>query len=407
VRAHSQRGFVLVTTILATVALLSFCGLAIDVGYLFLVKTRMQTAADAAALGAVQELRASGASGVVSAAKGDAAANGFTDGMNSVAVTVNRPPQGGYYMSDPTAVEVVVTQNAPTFFMQVLGFTSMRVTARAVARQGPGSNCVYSLNPTANKALWQTGSGEFVSPCGIYVNSSDSKAFYFSGSGSIEAEIDIVGSYYQGGSGSVSPAPISGVPRPPVIDPLASRALPSIPGNCDYNNRSVSGIATLDPGVYCGGLSITGSGAITFNPGLYIINGGGLSVSGSGSVSGNGVTIYDTADGSHTYKGIQISGSGEITLSAPSSGPYESLLLIGDRTRASSLGSSVTGSGNLHIDGVIYLPREELAFAGSSGSRYQVLIADTLKITGSAQLNNDYSGLSSGAPIRGSGVVSE
>ena len=68
------------------------------------------------------------------------------------------------------------------------------------------------------------------------------------------------------------------------------------------------------PGVYCGGLSITGSGPSLSAPGLYIMNGGGLSVAGSGSVTGTGITIYDTADGSHTYKGIQISGSGTITL---------------------------------------------------------------------------------------------
>ena len=48
--------------------------------------------------------------------------------------------------------------------MQVLGFSSMKVTARAVARQAAGSTCVYTLNPTASKALWATGTTDLVSP---------------------------------------------------------------------------------------------------------------------------------------------------------------------------------------------------------------------------------------------------
>ena len=128
-----QRGFVFVATILSTVTLLSFCGLAIDVGYLFLVKTRMQTAADAAALGGVQELRTNGSGGLVAAAKADSAVNGFTDGLKGVTITVNRPPLSGYYTSDPTAVEVVVAQNSPHFLHAGAG---LRLHAGARASGG-------------------------------------------------------------------------------------------------------------------------------------------------------------------------------------------------------------------------------------------------------------------------------
>ena len=58
-----SRGFILITMVASVVVILSIIGLAIDTGHLQLVKVRMQTAADAAALGAVQELRASGAAG--------------------------------------------------------------------------------------------------------------------------------------------------------------------------------------------------------------------------------------------------------------------------------------------------------------------------------------------------------
>src|ERR1035438_9020124 len=105
----SQRGFVVVTMLVSMVALLAFLGLGIDVGYEEYVKTRMQTAADAAAVGGAQELRASGSTNLIAAAKGDAAANGFTDGANGVAITVNNPPATGYSTANSTAVEVLIS----------------------------------------------------------------------------------------------------------------------------------------------------------------------------------------------------------------------------------------------------------------------------------------------------------
>src|SRR3954454_7383144 len=96
-------GFILVTMVAAIVVVLSIIGLAIDTGHLQLVKVRMQTAADAAALGAVQELRANGAANIIPAARADAAANGFADGQSAVTVTVRTPPLSGYYTADSTA----------------------------------------------------------------------------------------------------------------------------------------------------------------------------------------------------------------------------------------------------------------------------------------------------------------
>ena len=79
-RRRRSRGFVLITMVASMVVILSIVGLAIDTGHLQLVKVRMQTAADAAAIGAVQELKLHGPTNVTASGKADAAANGFTDG---------------------------------------------------------------------------------------------------------------------------------------------------------------------------------------------------------------------------------------------------------------------------------------------------------------------------------------
>ena len=127
----------LVNIAVSATVLLAIVGLAIDTGYLQFVKTRMQAAADAAAVGGAQEIKLNGAANVVAASMADAALNGFTNGVNSVGVIVNNPPASGSYTSSPTAVEVIVSQNVGTLFMQLLGFASVDVRARAVARRAP------------------------------------------------------------------------------------------------------------------------------------------------------------------------------------------------------------------------------------------------------------------------------
>jgi len=55
-RRHRQRGSVIITVCLLTLFLLGFIGFALDFGRLFIVKTELQTAMDACALAAAQEL---------------------------------------------------------------------------------------------------------------------------------------------------------------------------------------------------------------------------------------------------------------------------------------------------------------------------------------------------------------
>lgn len=55
-RQHRQRGAVIITVCLLTLFLLGFIGFALDFGRLFIVKTELQTAMDACALAAAQEL---------------------------------------------------------------------------------------------------------------------------------------------------------------------------------------------------------------------------------------------------------------------------------------------------------------------------------------------------------------
>src|SRR5262249_30353480 len=149
-------------------------------------RRRAQTAADAAALAGAEQLWRAGTTQVVSAANSAAAANGFTNapGPKGTTVTVNNPPTSGYYTSDSSYVEAIISQDRPTLFMGVLGLSTGRASARAVAGVQASPNCVYALSPTG-KGITLGGSGSTLSAaCGLVVDSSDSPALD-AGSGSV------------------------------------------------------------------------------------------------------------------------------------------------------------------------------------------------------------------------------
>jgi hypothetical protein len=263
---------------------------------------------------------------------------------------------------------------------------------------------VYILNMSTDRALWQTGSGDLESACGVWVNSSDPKAIYQTAGAIVNtgsASTHLVGGYYQTGSSSITPLPVAATP---VSDPLAGRTLPTLatPAVCNFTNYTTSGPATLAPGTYCGGISITGTGGATLNSGLYVMDGGGFNITGSGAINGSNVTILLASDASHSYKGLSLNGSGTLTLTAPTSGANEALLFVGSRTTASPLGSTVTGTTTTVLNGVIYMPQEALTYTGGSNlTNYTTIICDTLKMTGLTYFKSNYGSLSSGNPIGG------
>ena len=393
--------------VVSMAALLACIGLAIDAGYLELVKTRMQAAADAAALGGVQEIKQNGAAHAPDAAKSDASLNGFTDGRNSVTVTVNNPPVSGYYTADRTAVEVLISQNAGTLFMSLLGFSSSKVRARSVARQGSGADCLYTLDPSAHSAFDISGGATLTVNCGIMVDSNSDRALTASGGAVVNAtSIDVAGNYTSSGGAVLSPAPVTGAS--PESDPLAYLTPPNA-GACSENNWSVSGGASVSigPGVYCGGITISGGSSVTLTAGTYILLGGGLSISGGSSLSGTGVTFYDTADKKHGYSGISVSGGTTIHLSAPTTGDLAGILFFQDPSLASPASSSFTGGDSTVLNGALYFPTSDVSYSGGAASNYTILVAKTVKITGGSTLNSNYSALPGGSPVRGNAVVSE
>ena len=414
-----DEGQALVLTALALVVLVLMAGLGVDVGYLRYQKQQMQKAADAGALAGATALAYNG--NWNAAAIADVNANGFSatrsDGTSTgVTITVAKPWEGSFAGQDGY-VEVSVTQPQPTFFMRVLpGHDTVAVRSWAVASAlAPGSFCIIAMDPTDPGSFSVNGGVTIGSTCGIYVNSSHlTSALTKSGvNGTIKASyIGIVGGCSVSGGICAPPEvvsdlssgqkPVTGIA--PIKDPLANVPPPTYNPACDYTNYSTNGSAALSPGTYCGGITIHGTGTVTFASGTYALLGGGFTVTGSPILTGTGVTFYNTYNGSHPYGGITMAGLPKVTLSAPTTGPLAGMLFFQDRSvPVGSPVSNFKGSSAQGYTGSIYFPTTEITFEGTPAlaSTATILLGYQLHFKGNTSIEN-YTYLSTGGgPIHG------
>jgi hypothetical protein len=170
----------------------------------------------------------------------------------------------------------------------------------------------------------------------------------------------------------------------------------------------------LNPGTYCGGITISGA-TVTFNPGLYIIT-GGINWNSSSHVSGSGVTLFFTQGGGSAYGQVTISGGVVVNLTAPndaSSGGIPGILMFADRSWVNT-GQEVNfnGASTTTMQGVLYFPHLGVIFSASANisGNYFGLVADNITINGGATLTvpvPNYSTLTTGSPFQKGVVLAE
>ncbi len=403
-RGGRARGQVMVLICVSLIAIVGMIAVVTDFSFMQHQRNMMQTAADSAAMAASAELSYGD---LVAAGKADAASNGYTDGASSVTVTINNPPTSGPNTSKATYVEAIVSKPEPTYFLRVLGVSTMTVSARAVAYQGSGANCIYVLDPTASGALSANGNASVQTSCGLLVDSSSSSAITAVGSVTINAPtIGIVGNYTATGNVSLTPTPKTGVIA--ASDPLAYVPAPTV-GSCAHTNFSLSGTSgsassplQLYAGTYCGGIAVHGNAWLYFNAGTYVLAGGGMVISANTTMTGTGITFYNTT-GTGGYGAITLNGNTQANLSAPTSGPLTGILFFQDRSIPSTgAGSTITGSSSSTFDGGVYFSTTPLTFGGNSSTNgYSIVVADKLTVSGNSSVGSNYSSLTGGSPIRG------
>jgi hypothetical protein len=344
----------------------------------------MQGAADAAALSAVisnttgDALRLQG--------KSVAAAQGFADGINGVSVTINTPPLSGTYTGRTGAVETIILQPQQPAIAQFFSSATINIRARAVAIQNRAGACLLALNTSSKGAITLQGtSAVSLSGCDAVSNSADKEAIYVGGASRLTlASASAVGGITNVNNISAQNGIWNGAIAAP--DPYADRSFPNYAG-CTQAYKG--GNATLQPGVYCGGISLSAGAKVTLQPGIYYLDRSDLKIAGNASLSGTGVTLVFTSSTGRNYGSASISSNAVVNLSAPNSGPTAGIVLFGDRGMPKGTSFKINGGGTQQWTGAIYLPKAELTYAGGAtgGSGCTQIIADTINFTGNSNLS--------------------
>ncbi len=392
-----EAGQALVLAAMGLTLFILAAGLGIDMGFLRYQKRLQQSAADSAAIAGAAEIPFSGCStGSCPGATTDSASNGFSDGVNNVTVTVYSPPNDGPHAGVAGYVEVLVTKIQPTFFVKIAGVNSATVTARAVAYlSGNFQNCMYALG-TGNRGITNSGGNVSAPNCGIISNHNLHNYRRWEHHGPRNWRRGIC-------EWRQSPHhPKTGIV--PAADPLSYLQPPATGGCLPGGAGNVNGTTPviLNPGNYCGGISIKGAQNVTLNPGTYTITGGGLAFSGTGTVSGTGVTLYVGASGGT----VSLSGAQTVNLSAPTTGADAGILFYQDPGNTSP--ATITGTSNSKFEGAFYFPSAKLTIdATGNNAAYTIAVAKTLQLGGASALNfpSDFSSLPNGSPIKNAVLV--
>jgi Flp pilus assembly protein TadG len=388
-------GSTVVVFALSVPILVVAAGMAVDYSLASATRTKMQGVADSAATASARELQL---------ARSDAtritaiATNVVNASLQNVSITVNVDFQA-------MTVNVVIQKQHAPVTGTLLSNQPIQLTASATAKMsGSMPLCMLALNSSSSETISLQDSAVMNAPgCLVQTNSNNKFAMDSHDSAVLKAGmICSAGGTLKFVSSNFSPAPTTDCPVLP--DPLNSRAPPSV-GACNYTNTVVDGLSqTLQPGVYCGGLTVTNNANVNMAPGIFTITGGPLVVSGGSTLTGTYVGIYLSGANAN----LTFDADTTISLSAPTSGQLAGILIYDDPSGAAA--PAITPPSGLvcnsmakkaqysvsprqhqiysnnaqTLTGTIYMPKGEVLIDASKPianySAYTVLVVDQLHL---------------------------
>lgn len=371
----NESGQALVLVALSMAVLMGFMALAIDVGLLFRSRRNLQIAADAAATAAAVNYLYYGN---VSSAKTAAIAAAAANGVSIVDNDIHTPPLYGPYTGATAGsyFEVIPQQAVGTTFMGVITHTNtMKVAARAVAgTPTAGKACIY-ITGTGAGVFDMQGNATINAPgCGVYVNSNNSGAVSITGgSASVNAAyFDITAPTYTG----KSTAPTNPTPNsPPQSDPLGDIAGPNpnptppattdCPTGASGNTVTVAAVISTTPLPVLNGITCFSSANVNLSADLP---GGRIYVFENGVKIGASITVGSSTNGAtlDIYQGSFNQANPQLTVYAPTSGPYNGIAIMQPAGNANQLQVQF-GSGGQTLDGMIYAPGAQVYLQDHGG----------------------------------------
>ncbi len=413
---NRRRGVALIWVVITLLMLVGFAGLALDTGFILLVRNQLQNATDASALAGVRVVR-DGAVDARLAAVGiglanDAAKAPVQLAMNDANAADGDIVIGRYHRGDdlftptldwPNAVKVVARRTdtslggpLPIIFGRVFGVDTVNLTTPAIAMIGGGTGGgIIALCPDCECSLRVNGTVSVdVDGAPIHVNSNAECAVCTSGSALIvdapSLEVHPDGGVCTNGNPTIPDI----VESPPIPDPLACLPPPTWSPANDLGTVELTGGETLNlvPGFYSGGISVN-NGVCNLASGIYVLDGPGLYIRG-GIFTAEEVMFYVTGTGV-----VDIAGNGETTVTPHQNGLYEGVSIFqargpgGDFAENGQCGESrIIGTSLLDLQGTLYFPCAPLEVGGTGDGFGNQLIAWTMWIDGTGDLTIHYDG---------------
>ncbi len=430
----NRRGNVAIISALMLPLMLCFVGGGVDFFRWNTERVNLKELADTLATrGAREFLLANASAEQVHAVIDNVLESGFAEsyGFQSVQSSVSVDPA-----ESTVTVRLVTPPGGGLILTNYMPFMADHdITSTAVAMGGMNV-CVVALDANAQGAVSATTNSKLLAEdCSIMSNSTSIQGVVSSGFSKIEAGMICSSGGAYGNAHNYSPAPT--LDCPVYDDPLSERTAPAV-GVCDeidaaygegvedviaaasdVSTNLIAGAAeglgggrvngltqgvsdigetgvttyTLDPGVYCGGLTIGALADVELNPGLYVIKDGPLNVGLGGKLTGENVSFYLVGDVSTFYFGPEAA----ISLTAPNTGPLAGILFFEDRNAPADRKHYILSDDARILLGTFYLSRGVLAVASllpvADQSAYTAIVAKKLQMMGNPTLvlNADYS----------------
>jgi len=378
--------------------IVAIVAMGMDGGRMMEERRAVQAATDAAALAAANDLYANyqqnqgtDPGGTASAAaRASAQANGYANDGRSSVVTVNTPPLSGPFAGKTGYAEIVIQSNLPGTFSAIFTRNPLCVRSRAVTSGRPQNIGVILLQPSGTALSMSGNASVQVVKAPIVVNSNSSLAYSLSGTGTVSAHHHDVAAAILAQSAQIVGPMNNGVQ--PAPDPLRSLTPPSAAAYPVASTNSLTAAATsgssaasLQPGVYNGGIAVGGNSSVTLAPGVYILNGGGLQVGGNASLTGDQVLLYNT--GGPSAGSINICDNANVRLTPPTSGPHQGICIYQDQGLCNAM--NVATNGNIQITGTVYAPSATVQISCNSGQSDNIMgggfVVSNMQVSGNGQ----------------------
>ncbi|BCM82878.1 TadE/TadG family type IV pilus assembly protein [Methylobacterium indicum] len=335
--ARDRSGAFLIAFAVALPVLMGAVSAAVEYSRLLYRKAQLQSAADAGVLAGANMLKLANAddASVVSITRQaiEAQARTPADRRSLVSAEVG---------DRRSSVSTVIEETVPSLMGKLLSLPSTTIMVRATAQLvGSFRLCLLALDNSAKGALDLEKRAQVTAEgCTLYSNSRSPSGIQGKDSATARALSICSAGGFDGSKALFTPAPITDCT--PIDDPLKDRPLPSPSYDCVILSPSanpsgkrpsgppniVTGVVTLDPGTYCGGLRITETASVTLRPGTYVMQDGPLIVDKTANLTGQGVALYFTGN----KGGMLFDKDTTVSLTAPTGGLMAGLLIAESRT---------------------------------------------------------------------------